>query len=159
MADKKINEFPLLASAQHTDVLLVESEDVTYGMTIATLSEAIEDDVVLNKVYNGLDKNVAGFALDARQGKALNEAIQGKQSTLTFDSTPTANSTNPVTSGGVKAALDAKLDSASVYNGLDKTVAGAALDARQGKVLNDKIQQYGVVVSVSDNTLQISNLT
>jgi hypothetical protein len=30
----------------------------------------------------------------------------GKQNALTFDSTPTAGSTNPVTSGGVKAALD-----------------------------------------------------
>ena len=32
----------------------------------------------------------------------------GKQNALTFDSTPTAGSTNPVTSGGVKTALDAK---------------------------------------------------
>ena len=30
----------------------------------------------------------------------------GKQNALTFDSTPTANSTNPVTSGGVKAYVD-----------------------------------------------------
>ena len=34
-----------------------------------------------------------------------------KQDTLTFDSTPTANSTNPVTSGGVKTAIDAAVDS------------------------------------------------
>lgn len=32
-------------------------------------------------------------------------ALQGKQNTLTFDSTPTQSSTNPVTSGGVYAAL------------------------------------------------------
>ena len=31
-----------------------------------------------------------------------------KQNALTFDTTPTANSSNPVTSGGVKTALDAK---------------------------------------------------
>ena len=35
-------------------------------------------------------------------------ALAGKQNTLTFDSTPTAGSTNPVTSGGVKAALNTK---------------------------------------------------
>lgn len=34
--------------------------------------------------------------------------LGGKQSTLTFDTTPTASSTNPVTSGGIKTALDAK---------------------------------------------------
>lgn len=33
-------------------------------------------------------------------------AWNGKQNALTFDTTPTANSTNPVTSGGVKEALD-----------------------------------------------------
>lgn len=38
----------------------------------------------------------------------INTALSGKQSTLTFDSTPTANSTNPVTSGGIKTALDNK---------------------------------------------------
>ena len=32
------------------------------------------------------------------------------QDLLTFDATPTANSTNPVTSGGIKTALDGKLD-------------------------------------------------
>lgn len=34
------------------------------------------------------------------------EAWNGKQNALTFDSTPTEGSTNPITSGGVKAALD-----------------------------------------------------
>ena len=37
-------------------------------------------------------------------------ALDGKQDTLTFDTAPTASSTNPVTSGGVKTALDGKQD-------------------------------------------------
>lgn len=40
----------------------------------------------------------------------LLNVIAAKQDVLTFDTTPTANSTNPVTSGGVKAALDQKAD-------------------------------------------------
>lgn len=36
----------------------------------------------------------------------LENAIAAKQDALTFDTTPTAESTNPVTSGGVKAAID-----------------------------------------------------
>ena len=36
----------------------------------------------------------------------LENAIAAKQDALIFDTTPTANSTNPVTSGGVKAAID-----------------------------------------------------
>lgn len=37
-----------------------------------------------------------------------------KQAKLTFDTTPTANSSNPVTSGGVKTALDAKASSSEI---------------------------------------------
>lgn len=38
----------------------------------------------------------------------IKTALNGKQDTLTFDSAPTANSDNPVKSGGVKGALDGK---------------------------------------------------
>lgn len=38
----------------------------------------------------------------------LGQYLKGKQDKLTFDTTPTTNSTNPVTSGGVKTALDEK---------------------------------------------------
>ena len=40
----------------------------------------------------------------------IHEALQGKQDTLSFDGTPTAESTSPVTSGGIKTALDGKQD-------------------------------------------------
>lgn len=39
----------------------------------------------------------------------VDTGLSGKQNTLTFDTTPTENSTNPVTSGGVKSALDAQV--------------------------------------------------
>lgn len=47
----------------------------------------------------------------ARSNKTITDllnAIAAKQDALTFDTTPTAGSTNPVTSGGVKTALDGK---------------------------------------------------
>ena len=37
----------------------------------------------------------------------VNNLLAGKQNLLTFDSTPTSGSTNPVTSGGVHSAIDA----------------------------------------------------
>ena len=47
-------------------------------------------------------------SLDHNTIKANIEALgTGKQDALTFDTTPTASSANPVTSGGVKTALDA----------------------------------------------------
>lgn len=42
--------------------------------------------------------------------KSLND---GKQGNLTFDSTPTAGSSNPVTSGGTKTELDKKMTTAT----------------------------------------------
>lgn len=41
---------------------------------------------------------------------SLQNSINTKQDKLTFDTTPTAGSTNPVTSGGIKTALDTKLN-------------------------------------------------
>lgn len=43
----------------------------------------------------------------------IKTALDTKQDSLTFDTTPTADSTNPVTSGGVKTALDEKQNSLS----------------------------------------------
>ena len=39
----------------------------------------------------------------------------------------------------MSALVATKLNASAVYNGLDKTASGFALDARQGKTLNDKI--------------------
>ena len=42
--------------------------------------------------------------------------LSGKQNILTFDSTPTEESQNPVTSAGIKTVLDTKANVADVYN-------------------------------------------
>lgn len=52
-------------------------------------------DVAIGKLLKGHEDNAA--------------AIATKQDTLTFDSTPTASSNNPVTSGGIKAAIDSAI--------------------------------------------------
>ena len=49
----------------------------------------------------------------------LQSALNAKQNTLTFDTTPTASSTNPVTSGGIKTELDKKADTANVVLALE----------------------------------------
>ena len=53
--------------------------------------------------------NVSAFANDAKYAteSTVNAGLATKQNTLTFDSTPTTGSQNPVTSGGVKSAIDA----------------------------------------------------
>lgn len=51
------------------------------------------------------DSGFIGTAEEQTISAALNDLNSNKQDTLTFDSTPTSNSTNPVTSGGVYTAL------------------------------------------------------
>ena len=56
-----------------------------------------------------------------------------KQDTLTFDSAPTQDSTNPVTSGGIKSALDVKANSSDVYTKSEiDTMIGDIEDAADG---------------------------
>ena len=52
----------------------------------------------------------------APSNRQLHKALEAKQDQLTFDTAPTANSTNPVTSGGVKTALDNKQDKLTFDN-------------------------------------------
>lgn len=66
--------------------------------------------------------------------------VGGKQDTLTFDNTPTANSTNPVTSGGVKAYVDSSqgsltFDSTPTENSTNPVTSGGIksyVDANAG---------------------------
>ena len=58
----------------------------------------------------------AGGAKQVAFATDVNSALAGKQAALTFDASPTAGSTNPVTSGGVKTALDAKANTADLTN-------------------------------------------
>ncbi len=56
----------------------------------------------------------------------LDTSLGAKQDTLTFDNTPTANSNNPVKSGGVKSALDEK--QATLVSGTNiKTINNASI--------------------------------
>ena len=52
---------------------------------------------------------------------AINSALSGKQETLTFDDTPTQNSSNPVKSGGVYSAIKALTD--AILAGTEETAA------------------------------------
>ena len=54
---------------------------------------------------------------------ATQTALNGKQNTLTFDNTPTAGSSNPVTSAGIKSAIDAAVSSVYRYKGSVATYA------------------------------------
>lgn len=71
----------------------------------------------------------------------VDDLLDTKEDTLTFDTTPTQNSTNPVTSGGVYTALqnvdidvDDEIDSTST-NPVQNQVIAAALDDKQDTLI------------------------
>ena len=67
-----------------------------------------------------------GGEIDAYTKSEMNAMLAQKQNILTFDNVPTANSNNPVKSGGVKTVLDAKQDTISDLNTIR---SGAAIGA------------------------------
>ena len=93
----------------------------------------------------------------------LDTALSGKQDTLTFDDVPTANSNNPVKSGGVKSAIDAAVSSAYHHAGTKtcvELVAGLLVAANEGNVYNmtdsgtttaDFIEGAGQPIKAGDN--------
>jgi len=78
--------------------------------------------------------------------------LHNTQKTVTFSQIAGA----PTDNAALSLALAAKLDTSKVYDGLDKTVAGFALDAKQGKVLSDAINAISTYtdlnVTLDDST-------
>ena len=64
------------------------------------------------------EKSNAGHSHVLSDVTGLESALAGKQNSLTIDSSPTASSTNPVTSGGVYTALSGKADATATQTAL-----------------------------------------
>ena len=101
--------------------------------------------------YNTIVKNYAvdpigqifyNADMNKSQQAEIDTLETGKQDALTFDDKPTAESTNPVTSGGVHAALDAKADKTALAE-LAAEVADNRNILREAKVFT--------VATVEDN--------
>lgn len=76
----------------------------------------------LNRIEDAIDESI----------DAINDLETGKQDELTFDPAPVSSSQNPVTSGGIKQALDAKADLASpTFTGMPKVPTPAESATQQ----------------------------
>ena len=98
-----------------------------YSAGIATKAIADQLGNVINTYYQRLidssNKLSADLVDDTNSTNKFTNATEkqtwnGKQDALTFDSTPTESSTNPVTSGGVYTALSGKQDTIDTNNKL-----------------------------------------
>lgn len=95
--------------------------------------------------------------------EGLESALAAKQDALTFDSTPTAGSTNPVTSGGVKTALDSKANASDVQAALAAKMSNTALSIEvEYHMTSQQVKYYGgassIFTSVPENKIAVAML-
>lgn len=108
----------LLSNIQEViDALEEHKDDDVRHLTpdqIAKIQDAINATQALNIANSAINSAKASIEAEAvqsavAQAKQYTDAeLQGKQDTLTFDNTPTENSTNPVTSDGIFKAIQNK---------------------------------------------------
>lgn len=110
------------------------------GTAASAVSEHNSSETAHSDIRTALAEKAAAAAVTAVQGNldghtgdttmhitaADRTKWDGKQDKLTFDATPTANSTNPVTSSGVKTELDKK---ANAPKSVSVTLAAASWDS------------------------------
>ncbi|MDD3410636.1 MAG: hypothetical protein PHY12_07475 [Eubacteriales bacterium] len=130
----------------------VTDERADESLCGAALPEAVK----LSGLWDKLQKPAATAttpglmsAADKQHLDALSQAVTPSSTAVNLGGRRLENAVLPYGSTTVPAKLDAlgaltgqldeqKLDSANVYNGLDKEAAGFALDARQGKELKSR---------------------
>lgn len=123
---------------------------------IAALQTELNDVISKNNTalsgrIDTADQAISGHTgnVDVHVTSAQKTAWSGKQDKLTFDTTPTAGSTNPVTSGGVKTALDEK--SPTNHNHGSTYAPSSIYDSTTGKIVAAVLPSY--VDDVIDGTL------
>ena len=82
----------------------------------------------------------------------VNNILNTKQDILTFDDTPTVGSANPVTSGGIKSALDFKADKSETYtktevDNKDNTIKSDIETLKQKSVPHTTASDYPLTVA------------
>lgn len=100
-----------------------------YGTTVSdgTVTWKIETDVqstIMNEVTDAINRKIvsgtgSGSGSIDLSAYAKKTDLSAYQTKLTFDTTPTANSTNPVTSGGIKSYVDSKVSSSGGSGSVD----------------------------------------
>lgn len=103
--------------------------------------------ILWTKTKEKIASEVAGAAVkdhthEIADVNGLQAALDGKQAKLTFDDTPTASSSNPVKSSGIKTALDGKANATHNHAIADITNLQTSLDAKVNK--SDVIDEYQV---------------
>jgi hypothetical protein len=100
-------------TAINSAISALQSADTTLKNRIAT------EETTRGNETSALQTTVNGHTTSISN---INTALAGKQDALTFDTAPTAGSSNPVTSGGVKTALNSMQSNLNLQTSIVGTV-------------------------------------
>ena len=135
---------------------IVSSDKRTYGVLIPAPSLQADHGKV--PMLNSLGQIAwETVPTDENIDYKISSATQNLQSKLTFDTTPTADSTNPVTSGGIKTALNAKQDAFTIIDE-DASIAGstATVSIEQGDLcivdLSEETSLTAIEIVLTNNS-------
>ena len=112
-----------------------------------TTASVWEEGTQVSREFTSYDHNTFKTNIESLQNdvEALDTEVGGKQDTLTFDTTPTASSTNPVTSGGIKTYADNKI----LYFYEQSTSVTSASTTEFCRVTDSRIDANTVVLNMS----------
>lgn len=132
------------ATAEQIEALSTEEKEAKYPSVSVAQTIANAAVTKVNEVAGDLSTLQTQVGTNTADITQLKTDVAGKQDELTFDAAPTADSTNPVTSGGVYTALAGKADTSDIptdyvtdsefetYQGTVTT----ALDGKQATIEN-----------------------
>lgn len=100
------------ATANGATITFNHKDGTTSTVTVNNVASATAatNDAKGQKIDTTYEKIADASNVHTSLQNSINGLSTGKQDKLTFDKAPTANSSNPVTSGGIKTVLDTKLD-------------------------------------------------
>jgi hypothetical protein len=105
------------ATADGATITFNHKDGTTSSTTVNNVASATAatNDAKGQKIDTTYEKVADASSVHTSLQTSINNLSTSKQDKLTFDVTPTANSTNPVTSDGIKKAIDAKTVDLSGY--------------------------------------------
>jgi hypothetical protein len=107
-----------------------------------------------NSITNAMINNTAINSGYVDATSSIQTQLNGKQATLSFDSTPTSSSTNPVTSGGVYTALALKAPLASPsFTGAPTSVTYSSADNSTAIATTAFVKNQAYAPLASNNVL------
>lgn len=154
------------ATANGATITFNHKDGTTSTATVNNVASATAatNDAKGQKIDATYEKIVDASNVHTSLQNSINGLSTGKQDKLTFDKAPTANSSNPVTSGGIKTALDTKPDKTGEgasgtwginITGNAKTATKATQDA-SGNVITTTYAKKSEIPSVSVKGVKIS---